>query len=548
MTDTIDAARAVDPTTPIAATPVATTPIATTAAVVHERGGPAVLTGITLPAPGDDEVLVRIRASGVCPTDLFGIAGGAGDRFPAVFGHEGAGVVEAVGRRVGGIHPGDHVVLSFASCQTCAACADGHPAYCARFSALNYGARGGAADGGGRVTTGWMSQSSWAEHVVAPASSVAVIGHDVPWQVAAPLGCGILTGAGTVLNTLRPGTGDALLVLGAGTTGLAAVMAARHRGVARVAVSDPVDARRVLAREVGATETHDPAALDGVTGFTHAIDTVGSQGTTDAVLAALAPRGVAATVALKPGANPVTVSQSRLLWGRTLTGVIEGDAVVARDVPLLAALWRAGRLPVERLVTAYDFADVGAAIDAVRSGRAIKPVLLMDRNAAGPGPAASSRSSATLLEALRAGDVPDADLPALWRSLPPVAPGELRGLWHGWGVTRDHRAGRLLERSRWYGKLFRADDDVAPIVCETDDGLVVDRALARGGATLRTLEHDGVTTAAMVYDGQAIVDLFVRLAPDAVLGVMTGRDAADRGRAYFFVLEPSGDPRAAGIA
>jgi len=541
MTDTIDAARATDPAASIA------TAVPTTAAVVRERGGPAVLTAITLPAPGPDDVLVRIMASGVCPTDLFGMDGGAGDRFPAVFGHEGAGVVLAVGSRVGGIHPGDHAVLSFASCGSCGACADGHPAYCGRFGELNYGARVARA-GDDRVTTGWMSQSSWAEHVVAPASSVAVVGHDVPWQVAAPLGCGILTGAGTVLNVLRPGPDDALLVLGAGTTGLAAVLAARHRGVSRIAVSDPVEDRRALALELGATEAHDPSALGGATGFTHALDTVGTPATTDAALTGLAPRGVAATVALKPGANPVTVSQSRLLWGRTLTGVIEGDAVVARDVPLLAALWRAGRLPVERLVTPYDFADIAAAVDDVRSGRAIKPVLTMHRDAGGPGVTASLPRAGSLVDALRTGVVPDTDLPALWRSLPPVRTDELRGLWRGWGVTRGHRAGRLLERSRWFGKLFRSDDDVSPIVCETDDGLVADRTLARGGATLRLAGHDGVSTAAMVYDGQALVDHFVRLAPDAVLGVMTGRDTDDRGRPYFFVLQPSDDPRAAGLA
>lgn len=517
---------------------------AAVAALVRERGGSVALADVTLPAPGHGELLVRVMASGVCPTDLFGMDGGAGDRFPAVFGHEGAGIVEAIGEGVDGLRPGDRVALSFASCGACAACADGHPAFCARFAELNYAARSGAATAQGEaVVTGWMSQSSWASHVLVPASSAARIGDDVPWEVAAPLGCGILTGAGTVLNVLRPAAPDALLVLGAGTTGLAAVMAARHRGVERIAVSDPVAERRALALELGATEAHDPAAIDTLAGFTHAIDTVGTQETTDAALAALGPRGVAATVALKPGANPVTVSQTRLLWGRTLTGVIEGDAVVARDVPTLVALWRAGRLPVERLVTAYPFSAVDAAVADARAGRAIKAVLLMAEAAALPEQAASvDQARGSLLDALRAGEVPDDDLPALWRTLPPLAPTELRGLWRGWGVTRGHRAGRLLVRSRWYGKLFRADDDVAPIVCETDDGtLVADAALARGGASLRALAHDGLTTAAMVYDGQPIVDHFVRLAPDAVLGVMTGRATLDDGRSYFFVLERSED-------
>ncbi|MFE5408909.1 alcohol dehydrogenase catalytic domain-containing protein [Microbacterium sp. NPDC056569] len=510
---------------------------AAVAALVRERGGSVALMDVAVRAPGPHELVVRVMASGVCPTDLFGIDGGAGDRFPAVFGHEGAGVVEAVGAEVTRVRPGDRVVLGFGSCGACGPCRDGHPAYCDRFAELNYAPRSDAStEGGERVTTGWMAQSSWATRIVVPESSAAPIGADVPWAVAATLGCGILTGAGTVLNVLRPAPGDGLLVLGAGTTGLAAVMAAAHRGVGRIVVSDPVGARCALALEVGATEALSPdalAALRPAPLFSHVLDTAGTQPSIDAALAAVAPRGVAATVALKPGANPVTVSQTRLLWGRTLAGVIEGDADVPRDVPLLAALWRAGRLPVERLVGTYAFADAQTAIADARAGRVVKPVLEME----GITDAAAAASVRSLVDRLRDG-VPDDDLGALWRSLPPVSTTELRGLWHGWAATRDHRAGRLLERSRWYGKLFRSGDDVAPIVCETDDGaLVADQGLARGGATLRVIEHDGVATASMVYDGQPIIDHFVRLGPGVVFGVMTGRGTDDRGRAFYFVLE-----------
>jgi len=512
---------------------------AAVAALVRERGGSVALTDVVLRSPDPRELVVRVMASGVCPTDLFGIDGGAGNRFPAVFGHEGAGIVEAVGAEVTRVRPGDRVVLGFGSCGACDSCRDGHSAYCDRFAELNYAPRSDAAtEDGERVTTAWMAQSSWATRVVVHESSVVPIGDDVPWAVAATLGCGILTGAGTVLNVLRPAPGDALLVLGAGTTGLAAVMAAAHRGVARIVVSDPVEARRALALEVGATEALSPDALAArrpAPSFSHVLDTAGTQSSIDAALAVVAPRGIAATVALKPGANPVTVSQSRLLWGRTLAGVIEGDADIARDVPLLAALWRAGRLPVERLIGTYAFADAQAAIADARAGRVVKPVLEMEMGMGTDAAAAASVRS--LVDRLRDG-VPDDDLAALWRSLPPVRTEELRGLWHGWAATRDHRAGLLLARSRWYGKLFRCDDDVAPIVCENGDGaLVADERLARGGATLRTIQHDGIATASMVYDGQAIIDHFVRLGPDTVFGVMTGRDTDDHGRAFYFVLE-----------
>ncbi|MFE5291121.1 alcohol dehydrogenase catalytic domain-containing protein [Isoptericola sp. NPDC056618] len=512
------------------------------AAVVREAGGPAMLTDVTLDPPGDGEVLVRVHASGVCPTDLFGIAGGAGDRFPAIFGHEGAGVVEAVGPGVGSLRPGDHVVLSFDSCGRCRSCAAGHPASCDDFAGLNYRPRSRAHADGAAATTGWMAQSSWATHALARTTNAVRIDDDVPWEVAAPLGCGVLTGAGTVLHVLAPGPHDTLLVVGAGTTGLAGVMAARHRGVGRVVVSDPDPGRRALALELGATDAFAPQDVPARTlAATHVLDTVGRQETTDLALAALAPRGVCATVALHAGANRVTVSQTQVLWGRTLTGVIEGDAVVHRDVPTLVALWRAGRLPVERLVRGYPFARVGSAIDDLRAGRTIKPVLLMDDGAVPAAPVVPA-DAAALADLLRDGRVPAADLPALWRSLPPVRTDELRGLWRGFGVSTEHRTQRLLVRTGWYGKLFRADDDVSPLVCETPDGaLVADARLARGGATLRAVEHDGVVTASMVYDGQPVIDHFTRLSDHAVLGVMTGRDTADGGALYYFVLERVAD-------
>lgn len=505
--------------------------VSAVAALVRERGGPVALADVTLRAPGEGELLVRIMASGVCPTDLFGIGGGAGDRFPAVFGHEGAGVVEAVGPGATGFAPGDRVVLSFDSCGACAACTAGHPAYCARFAELNYAASAGIDVAGEAATTGWMGQSSWATRVVARTTNAVRVDADVPWAVAATLGCGILTGVGTIVNVLRPGPADTLLVIGAGTTGLAAVMAARHRGVADIVVSDPSAERRALALRLGATRAIAPEDAGGIVA-SRALDTVGAQDTIDAALSSLAPRGVCATVALRPGSNRVTVSQSQLLWGRTFTGVIEGDADIRRDIPLLVALWRIGRLPVERLLTTYPFAEVSAAVADARAGRTIKPVLVMSDEPVAPE-AATTRH-------LR--DARESDLPALWRSLPAVAPGELRGLWHGRGLSTAHRAHRLLERSGWFGKLFRSDDDVAPLVCTgPSGGLFIDERLARGGARLLTAGHDGIVTAAMAYDGQPLIDHFTRLSPTEVLGVMTGRDAADGDRLYYFVLEKVAD-------
>ncbi|MCT9819734.1 alcohol dehydrogenase catalytic domain-containing protein [Microbacterium sp. W1N] len=517
------------------------------AALVRERGGPVALSQVTVRDPGAGELLVRIMASGVCATDLFGIAGGAGDRFPAVFGHEGAGIVEAVGEGVSALAVGDRVVLSFDSCGACASCRAGHPAYCDRFADLNYAPRSDADVDGERATTGWMSQSSWSTHVVARASNAVRIDDDVPWEVAATLGCGILTGVGTVLNVLRPAPGDALLVIGAGTTGLAAVMAARHRGVGRIVVVDPLEERRRLAQELGADQALEPGEVLAQP-VSHVLDTVGTQSALDLALAALAPRGVCATVALRAGANPLTLSQSQLLWGRTLTGVIEGDADIHRDIPMLAALWRAGRLPVHRLVTGYAFDDIDAAVDDARAGRVVKAVArigdagtagtIATAGTAGTAGTAAAAATAPAPALVPITEIADADLAHVWRSLPPVRPDELIGLWRGTGLSLTHPIQRQLERSGWFGKLFRTLDDVAPIVCTDADGdLVADVRLAGGGATVRTVRHDGVDTAAMLYDTRPVIDLFTRLGPDTILGVMTGPGTEVDGRRYHFVLE-----------
>ncbi|UOE43075.1 alcohol dehydrogenase catalytic domain-containing protein [Agromyces larvae] len=532
------------------------------AAVVRTPGGEPLLEPVTVAAPGPGELLVRILASGVCHTDLVAIDGGTGYPLPAVFGHEGAGVVEAVGTGVDRVRVGDRVVLGFDSCGACRACRDGHPSSCARFADLNNAPVRDAlsiADSGEALTTGWMSQSSWATRVIARESNAVVIADDVPPSIAAPLGCGVLTGAGTVFNVLRPGADDGLLVIGAGAVGLAAVMAAAVAGCRDILVSDPVPARRALALELGATAAVAPDDLAGLLRTTgqmrYVLDTVGTQPAMDAAMAALGPRGVCATVALRPGANRLSIAQGRLLWGRTLTGVIEGDAVLDRDITRLLALWRAGRFPVERLVAEYDFDDIGRAVADARAGRAVKAVLVRRdatdatdaslREPLAPATEAVAGEASDPLRTLRDRSLSDAALAELWRSLPPVRTDELRGFWRGWAVTTGHRAERLLDRMRWVGKRFRADDDVDPIVCRgADGGLVADTGFSKGGASLWRIERDGVVTAAMVYDALPIVDSFTRLSADAVLGVMGGRDTRDDGREFYFVLERDETPPA----
>lgn len=510
------------------------------AALSTERGESVVLSEVHLREPLAGEILVRIVASGVCATDLFGMDGGAGDIFPAVFGHEGAGIVIEVGADITAVSPGDHVILSFDSCGVCVRCTSGHPTSCLRFSSLNQRPRRDQMTmaTGEAVTSGWMSQSAWANYVIATERNAVVIPHDVPWEVAAALGCGVLTGAGTAINALAPGHEDVALIVGAGTTGLSAVMACAHRGVRTIIVCEPDPTRRALAAALGATTTAHPdelsAALEHTGRATHALDTVGAQSSIDAALGALESSGVCVTVALRAGENRVSVSQSSLLWGRSIRGVIEGDAAIQRDIPRLVALWRSGRLPVEKLIRRYPFADAATAIADARSGDAIKAVLLFDDGDTSPSAPIAQQPLAVALDG---GHVPDADLGALWRSLPAVRPEELGGLWRGHAVTRDHPTGDLLQRTQWFGKQFFGADDVVPIVSISATGeLWENREQARGGATLARMEHDGLSTAAMVYDRMPVIDLFVRIDAQTLLGVMTGRGTRHNGNLFYFTL------------
>ncbi|MFF5083322.1 NAD(P)-dependent alcohol dehydrogenase [Actinoplanes sp. NPDC000266] len=333
------------------------------AALVEEAGGPFVIREVELEEPRADEVLVRITAAGICHTDLALRRGWS--RLPMVFGHEGAGVVEAVGDDVEGLSPGDTVCLTFRSCGACGQCRDGHPAYC-RHSDLN--ARGTRADGstplsrnGQNVYGNFFGQSSFATHALAYASNTVKVPDDLPPALAAPLGCSVQTGAGTIFNVLRPREGETVAVLGAGAVGLSAVMAAVAAGCEVLAV-DPVPERRALALELGAVDRE-------LTGVHHAIDTTGRADVINQAIRALRRRGTLALVGLVGRAE---LDLATVLYnGLELRGVIEGDATPAGFIPHLADLHREGRLPVERLVAEFPFEEIELA---TRAGT-IKPVL-----------------------------------------------------------------------------------------------------------------------------------------------------------------------------
>lgn len=358
-----------------------------TAAVQRSIDGPPTLEPLELDAPRDDDVLVRIVACGICHTDLMA------PRFlprPLVLGHEGAGVVAAVGPRVRKVRPGDRVVLSFPSCGSCPRCLGAEPAYCAATQSLWYSGR--RADGSptlsnadGPVHGAFFQQSSFATHALAIERNVVRVPDDVPLELLGSLGCGVQTGAGAVINTFQLGTGSTLAVFGAGGVGLSAIMAAKIAGADTIIAADTNPARLELALQVGATHTVDArdgdvaariVALSGE-GVQFSLETSATVPGFQGALDCLAKRGTAGMVAVPQLGAPFTFTARPILAGRRIVGIIEGDAVPDLFIPRLIDWYRAGRLPLEAISEYFDFARIGEALAAGTSGRVVKPILRM---------------------------------------------------------------------------------------------------------------------------------------------------------------------------
>lgn len=358
------------------------------AAVLREPRGALALEDVELEDPREGEVLVRIAGVGICHTDLGACDGHVPLPLPVVLGHEGAGVVEAVGDGVRALQPGDHVVLSFDSCGACQTCRDGHPAYCREFAALN--STGRRPDGSATMRQGdapvhgsFLGQSSFATHALASARNAVRVDDDLPIELLGPLGCSLQTGAGAVLRVLVPAAGSTLAVFGCGPVGMAAVMAARAVGCGTIVAVDPSPARRALAHELGATVALEPegavremrSLVPG--GVDCSVETVGTGDVVDAALRVLASPGRCATLGFRGARNRIEIDQGHLLFGRTITGVIEGDVDPQTFIGDLLALHRAGLFAFERLITTYPFAEIEQAIEDARRGTTIKPVLVM---------------------------------------------------------------------------------------------------------------------------------------------------------------------------
>jgi aryl-alcohol dehydrogenase len=360
------------------------------AAIAKRPGADFEIEPLELSAPRADEILVRIKAVGLCHTDLGVRDNPVGLRLPAVLGHEGAGVVEAVGASVVKVAPGDRVLISFRSCGVCANCRSGQPAYCRQLLRMNFG--GARLDGAssfvdGSVASNFFGQSSFATHALTYERNLVKLPPDVPFPLAAPLACGVQTGAGSILRALDCPPGSSVAIIGGGTVGLSAVMAAGARGCSPVILIEPLESRRALALELGATHVIDPFAGEvaqqvraiAPPGVDFVLEASGVVAAAQAAFGYMATRGALGLVGVPPGGSALNVPLDfAITFGLSVRGVIEGDSDPEVFIPELLALHKAGRLPFDRLITTFPFDQINAAIAEQIAGRVVKVVLLMD--------------------------------------------------------------------------------------------------------------------------------------------------------------------------
>lgn len=344
---------------------------------------PITVSELDLDPPGPGEVLVRIEAAGICHSDLSVVNGVRSRPVPMLLGHEAAGIVTALGDGVDDLAVGQRVVMAFLPrCGQCAGCRTDGRLPCDPGTAAN--TAGTLLSGGirlrraGQQVLHHLGVSGFATHAVIDRRSVVAVPSDVPPPVAALLGCAVLTGGGAVINAGRPADGDDVIVVGLGGVGMASVITAAAQRTGRVIGVDAVPAKLDQAQTLGVDEAYTPAeALERGLKAPVVIEAAGHPRAFETAVDLTAPGGVTVTVGLPhPDARSQIVPAGLTTQARTIVGSYLGSAVPARDIPMYADLWRAGRLPVEKLVSATIRLDqINEAMDQLAQGKAIRQVI-----------------------------------------------------------------------------------------------------------------------------------------------------------------------------
>ena len=361
------------------------------AAVARETGKPLSIEMIDIEEPRDNEILVKVVATGVCHTDLVVRDGMLPTPLPVVLGHEGAGIVEKVGSAVYKVKPGDKVVMTFASCGTCQCCKENTITYCEEFFPRNFFAT--RTDGttalsakGEKIHSNFFGQSSFATYAICNELNVVKVPDTAPLELLGPLACGVQTGAGAVMNALQVSHGKSFAVFGTGSVGLSAIMAAKVVGATTIIAIDMHDERLALAKELGATHTINPGKTDAVAeimkitgrGLNFALDTTGIPAVIRSAVMSLANKGTCGILGASGPDAGLQLNETHFMsGGRRLMGIVEGESNPDVFIPELVELYARGLFPFDKLVTFYPFDEINAAIHDSESGKTIKPIVRM---------------------------------------------------------------------------------------------------------------------------------------------------------------------------
>ena len=359
------------------------------AAVIKNTGDPYVIENVELDAPREDEMLVKIAACGICHTDELARMQKLPVPLPAVLGHEGCGIVEAVGADVKEFIPGDKVTFSFASCGKCPSCLSGWPTTCDRFPAINFG--GTQPDGTSRLSQNgkplstMFGQSAFAQYAVVNERTAVKVPDLVPLEITGPIGCGIQTGAGAVWNRLRPRPGSSIAVFGCGSVGLSSIMAAKISGCDMIIGVDQTSSRLDTAMQLGCTHVVNTSKTPDAVGEIRKLTGLGADCAIDSTGNALCTR--MSLQCTKPGSSTVViggggdiiinVELDLMSVSKSLIGVVEGDSNPKVFIPEIMEHYIKGRFPFDKIISYYDFEEINKAMTDTHEGKAIKAVLKM---------------------------------------------------------------------------------------------------------------------------------------------------------------------------
>ena len=360
------------------------------AALTLSAGAEFMIEEVELAKPKKTEVLIKMVGVGVCHTDAAARAQHMPTPLPAVLGHEGSGIVQEVGSEVIDIKPGDHVIISFYSCGHCKRCRMGQPTMCNDYRKVNL--LGGVyADGTKRITTKegqevscFFGQSTFAEYAIADQQNCIVIDKDVDLALMGPLGCGIQTGAGVIMNKLKPDVGSSIAVYGCGAVGLSAIMMAKNAGCTQIIGVDIVPSRLELAKELGATHVINGKEVDAVAeimkitgeGADYSLETTAVPDLINQALYCLKLKGTCVVVGFSGDkVVPIKIQFAIMSVGKTLCGVLEGDSIPKVFIPKLVELYKSGKFPFDKLIKEYKFEEINKAFEDAHSGVAIKPII-----------------------------------------------------------------------------------------------------------------------------------------------------------------------------